>query len=533
MRQLVRLILLVWFFSHSTSVIAKELRASVKYVSASSIYLDKGRDAGIQVGDMVAIIRGSDSIATLEVTYLASGSASCKVLILSVGEIRVGDEAIVEITPQLENLSPKSIDADSSFMQRDTSIVAVVEPRKTLGIVERLKGRASVQVYRQIENNGNNYTEPSLYLQTEAVNIAKTGVNLNIRFRTRQTESSSGGKRWKNRIYEASLRRSVKESKISWGIGRLTFNRAPGIGYIDGGTVEYALTQKVAFGGFLGADPEWGGGNPQWNRIKGGGFVNYQSGDYSSKRRLSTTAAVAGSYQNGRPNREFLYLDNDLSLTNRLSFYQSSEVEINRDWRKTAEGSSMKLSSFMLTGRWTIFNGVSLTCGYDDRTPYRDYDSRNTPDSLFDDALRQGFRAGFSTRLPFGARLSLDGNAGATKGQETSKSSSIMFSQPNFLKTGINGSARFSLFTSAFSEGWQPSISLNRNITRDIDVSLQGGMNKYSFKGSNRGDSTSRWGRLGANYSIGRRLYGSVSFELQKSEDFDTKRIYLDLGARL
>ena len=512
---------------------AEELRTSVKYVSASSVYLDKGSESGIQVGDKVSLIRGSETIAKLEVTFLASSSVSCKIL-SATGEIHVGDEAIIEITPQVhEAKSPEVTPDDSLASETHETTSKPIESQTNSKFIERLKGRASVQVYRQFGSGDENYTEPSLYLQTEAVNIVRTGVNLTIRFRTRQRESTDGVKTWNNRIYEASLRRYVQDSKIAWGIGRLSFNRAPGIGYIDGGTVEYAYSSKFAFGGFLGAEPEWGGGNSQWDRIKGGGFVNYQSGDYTSKRRLSTTAAIAGSYQNGRPNREFLYLDNDLALTNNLTLYQSSEVEINRDWRKAAEGSTLKLSSFMLTGRWTLMKIVSLTFGYDDRTPFRDYESRTTPDSLFDDALRQGFRAGFSTRLPLGGRFSLDGNTGATKGQETSRASSVMYYQPNLLMSGFDGSARFSLFTSAYSKGWQPSVSLTRNLTPELGFTLQGGMNRYSFKGSNRGDSTSKWGRVGADYSFGRRLYGSASFELQNSDNFDSKRVFIDLGARL
>ncbi len=510
-----------------------ELRSNVKYLSASLVYLDKGSEAGIQIGDKVNVIRGSETIATLEVIYLSSSSSSCKI-VSSTSEVRVGDEAIVEISPTIQEEKPAApIESDVQVKSSASPNSPIVITTKPSHFIERLKGRASIQIYHQTESSGNSFTEPSLYLQTEALNIAKTGINLTIRFRTRQSQNSDGTKTWRNRLYEASLRRKVKDSKLAWGLGRLSFNRSPGIGYIDGGILEYALTPKFVFGGFLGVEPTAGGGNSQWDRLKGGGFGNYQCGDYQSRMRISTTLAITGSYQNGQPTREFLYLDNDLTLSPSLSLYQSSEIEVNRDWRKTTERSSLKLSSFMLTGRWTILKTVNLTFGYDDRTPFRDYESRSTPDSLFDDAARQGFRAGISTRLPFAGRLSIDGNSGATKGQQTSRSTTVMYNQPNIFRSGFVGSARVGIFTSAYSEGWQPSLSLSRDLTSGLGLSLHGGMNNYAFKGSNNGTSTSKWGRIGTDYSFGRRFYGSASFEYQKSDAYDSKRITIDFGARL
>ena len=78
---------------------AAELQTTVKYVSASSVYIDAGREAGIQVGDRVKISRGGDSLAVLEVVYISGTSASCKI-IESKGELRSGDMATLQITPQ-------------------------------------------------------------------------------------------------------------------------------------------------------------------------------------------------------------------------------------------------------------------------------------------------------------------------------------------------------------------------------------------------------------------------------------------------
>ena len=53
---------------------------TVKYRSASAIYVDGGKAQGLQLGDRLAVVSGSETVAELEIVYLAEHSASCQVL---------------------------------------------------------------------------------------------------------------------------------------------------------------------------------------------------------------------------------------------------------------------------------------------------------------------------------------------------------------------------------------------------------------------------------------------------------------------
>jgi hypothetical protein len=187
----------------------------------------------------------------------------------------------------------------------------------------------------------------------------------------------------------------------------------------------------------------------------------------------------------------------------------------------------------MISGRWSVGNSLNFSFGYDDQTPYRDWESRSLPDSLFDEALRQGFRLGMSTRLPWTFRFSINGNADLTHGQDAATSGSISISQTNLLGTRINSSLRYNIFSSPTTEGWQPTLTLSRNIYRSIDLTLQGGLNSYQLKRSGQPDTNSSWARLGTDYWFGRKIYGSASYEVQRGGGWDAERIFFDLGVRL
>ncbi|KAB2962247.1 MAG: hypothetical protein F9K18_10070, partial [Thermoanaerobaculia bacterium] len=67
---------------------------SVSYVSASAVYLDAGRAAGLDVGARLRLVRDGADIAEVEVDFVAEHSASCRI-VRAPGSIRTGDRAIL------------------------------------------------------------------------------------------------------------------------------------------------------------------------------------------------------------------------------------------------------------------------------------------------------------------------------------------------------------------------------------------------------------------------------------------------------
>lgn len=507
---------------------ADELRATVKYVSASAIYLDAGRASGIQPGDRGWIMRGGDTLAAVETTYLSESSTACKV-ISSLGEVKPGDAVVMVVSappPAEAPPSPRELPPPSPAPGWSAQ---PVKPQPTSQW--KVKGRAAAQIYFQDDLTASNfdYNQPSLSLQSEISHIR--GFTINLRMRARRTNRSTGSSEWDNRYYEASFKGKSTRYPLTWSVGRTTPGRVSGVGYLDGLAGDYRLIPELSVGAFAGADPDLGGGSTQWDHRKGGIFASYEKGDWST-RRISAMAAVIGSYNSRTIEREFLYLSTDLVWKPELSFYQSAELEVNRGWRKNVAGGSLTLSSLMLSARWTATKNHSLSLNYNNRIPTRMWEDRATPDSLFDDALRQGIRLGLSSRLPLNFRSNLDFGVNGTHGQKTATSASGGLTHPSLFWTRISTGYRASYFDSEYSQGFQQSISFSRALRWGIDLGLVGGSSSYTFTSGGRGKSSTNYLRGSMNYGI-RRFYGSVSMEFQRGGGFDANRIYADIGMRL
>jgi len=512
----------------TSAAVADELRTTVKYISASAIYLDAGRSAGLQVGDHGVVLRGSDTLATIEVTYISEKSASCNVL-STTGEVKPGDAAVMVISaPKVEAPLPSPRELPPPSPAPGWS----AQPAKPKSTSDwKVKGRVAAQIYYQDDRTASNfdYNQPSLTVQSEIKHAR--GFTISLRMRARRTNRTIGESKWDNRYYEAALKGKSSRFPISWAVGRTTPGRVAGVGYLDGMSGDYKITPELTAGAFAGSNPDLGGGSTQWDHRKGGLFALYEKGDWST-RRISSMAALIGSYNAKDIEREFLYLSNDFVYNQQLSFFQSAEVELNRGWRKDVAGGSLTLSSFMLSSRWTATKKHSLSLNYNNRLPTRMYEDRTTPDTLFDDALRQGVRLGLSSRLPLNFRSNLDFGVNGTYGQKTATSASGGLMHPNLLWTRISTSYRASWFDSEYSQGFQYSLSLSRPLKWGIDVGLVGGSSSYTFTSGGRGKSTSNYLRGSANYGIG-KFYGSVSMEFQRGGGYDANRIYADIGMRL
>ena len=118
----------------SGPAVAEETTCGVKYVSAEHVYLDAGAGAGLTPGLQAKVVRGSDTIAVLEVVFTAEFSASCKVL-SSTGKILPGDTVVYdsveaaeapEVTPEVP-AAPRTrmlLDQPPSLVQRPGPRVA-------------------------------------------------------------------------------------------------------------------------------------------------------------------------------------------------------------------------------------------------------------------------------------------------------------------------------------------------------------------------------------------------------------------------
>lgn len=523
---------IIFLFLFQTGFAEGTINVGIKYVSSESIYLDGGSRLGLQPGDRGEVYRLGIKIGSVEIAYLSEKSASCRLLEVF-DDIRIGDEVIFPIQREREKIKPAVVE---KMPVDSTKAIGIVASQRTPSRIQsgHFKGRVIFSSYAQddLSRFDYDYLQPSLYMQGSYSHIAAPGAIFTWRLRLRKIERGSDRQsEWENRFYEVSLRKEMIPGKLELTAGRFAFSESPGIGSIDGLLAGYQLDGGFKIGGFTGFAPANTGENVQSDRLKAGISCLYLWGDYTTPQRLKSTIALTGIYLKGELEREFLYLSNDVVLTERIGFFQSSEIEINREWREKAEGSSLTLSSFYCALRWDPSRALGLTLGYDNRTPVRDNETRQLLDSLFDQALRQGIRGGLSYRLPYGMRIGFDTGYNSAEGRDNSLSGSGSISAIDILSSGISGTVKSSGYHSDQSNGSQMTAGVSRDVFSWSRVKIDGGYLRQKWTAGGAGEGNSRWLRLGGEVSF-LRSFGALSYEWQRGDFGEADRIAVDIGTR-
>ena len=391
---------------------ADESACAVKYLSAEHVYLDCGRLGGLEEGMTVRIVRDGKEIATLQVEYAADHSATCKVL-QAAGEIRTGDKAVFEgSAPAAGAAAPAAGAAAAAGRERDLRA-----PDRRAGRAEspgpKLTGSAALR-WDHGQETGGTEVSSDVFTVPFRLRVRDLGAGWDFRGRGSVRRIRRGGgagsrpeSEWRNRIHELALVHDGRRDDWHLAVGRIGVRAAAAAGPFDGLAVDRRVGAGLRVGAFAGWAPAW------------------QDMDFSTEDELvglslqrdplgvrgeglGLLLSGVGRYHQGEVSREYLALTTTWRGGPGLSFLQAAEVDMNRNWKRDSGASSVELTSFALTGRWQANRRVALMAGYDDRDPVRTWESRELPDSLFQDAGRKGFRGGVELRDGSGKRLNLD-----------------------------------------------------------------------------------------------------------------------------
>ncbi|MBT7788564.1 MAG: hypothetical protein HN757_06770 [Calditrichaeota bacterium] len=521
----------------SGQTFAEELQTNVKYISKSAVYVDAGRINGIEVGDRGTVIRGIEIIAHMEVIFVADNSASCRI-VESKTPLKVGDQVTMIVEKPVISLDTTSSNTPKSVItprvKTDTELIA--RTRKEL--TNQFSGRLGLQYYSQdnLDEFDNDFIQPSYFLRFRIENIYGSYHSLSLRMKGRKNIRDSNlhdisSSSWNNRTYELSIMFDNPNSNFSYNAGRIIPSQVSGLGLMDGISFEYKLHEKYQIGIFGGTEPDYETSNYSSEEVKSGIFLTFDNRNLQGSR-IRTTGALLGVYKAGEIDREFVYIRNSYSYKSKTSFYQSGEININRDWRRDKSNNTLEISNFQTSLRWSPVRAFSLNLGYNNLRNVRNADNRTVADSLFDDALRQGFRAGCIFRLPDNIRFSINGNVRSRSSDNSSTyatSSNLSYTDRRISRIRFNG--RGSYFSNKYSEGLQFSFSANRNITSDLGAGIEVGVRDYTLISSST-TLRNNWLKLDADYRISRSLYLFTFFEASRGDGVKTNRWMVDAGYR-
>jgi hypothetical protein len=473
------------FLSWTAPVAAqeKERIVAVTYISSENIYLDGGKDAGINVGDTLALWHDRQKIAEVQVIYSAEHTASAKILTI-IKNPQIGDQAELRKSMARSTL----VQPPAPVTQPHPPATLTAEPPAASAV--RISGSIGLQLYQFWDRSGfkHDFSQPVLRLNFKAQNLWNRAYNLRFHLRSNynrkaQNYSSIPGQReWRNRIYEMSFSYDNPRAPVNFRAGRIISNTFSGVGYIDGALLQYNFADSYHLGIFAGTQPQWQYSDFQIVRQKYGLYTNYRKGESVAGSRLEATLALVGEYHYQTISREYVYLQSSYAPGQYFSFYQNAEIEVNRYWRQEKTGKSIDVSSLLLSGNFYITGNLSSSLSYDHYHNYYTYELRSMADSLFDSAARQGLRSTIYWRII--PNLRFTASAGFRWRENDSGSTyswSGQLTNSNLVFRGSMISARLAGYSNLYTRGYNPSLLVGQNFNRGHSVNVEYGHYFYNL----------------------------------------------------
>lgn len=424
--------------------------ARVTFVTTSSAYVNAGKAEGLAVDGRVDVVRRGRSVAELKVTFLSTHQAACQIISV-LDSVVVGDSVRyvpVATTPDSAAVARASRAAPRSVAQSYT------RPSRA----GRLRGRVGLY-FLSVQSAAGRVSQPSGDFRLNGAELGGSSLGLAVDVRSRRVVQSFTGTptntRDLTRVYQASVFWQPAGSPFRFTTGR---QYAPGIssvGLLDGASAEVGLAQWD-YGLFAGAQPDPGSLGFSSHVAQLGGYLRLHNRP-ASLTHWSYTIGASGAYLEGQTNREFAYFQGNY-LTRRFSVYAVQEVDYYRPWRRAAGEPAVSPTSSFANLQLQVFNGFSLTSGFDNRRSVRL--GSEFADSVFDDTFRRGVWAGFAARFARHFQASFDARTNHDSSSGTANTFTLTLGADRLTPAGMSVRTRSTRYTTPARQGWLNSVAL-------------------------------------------------------------------------
>ncbi len=543
------------------AVAAPELPVlQISHVGADSVYLNGGRSHGLTVGQIVAVVRDGEPVAELQVAFVSKKSASCRVVDSRL-EIVLGDQAI-PIASLDEPAAPAETATAEPPAPGPPTVGAPDQPEKDRKVSSspprsgsdrkwaNFSGTLSVR-WHHFEDGSD---VPRSFDQTTArVNLRSQSLNgayearIRVRGREdrryRQAEATETSRR--DRLYELAFAYEPPEGRIFLEAGRMASSPMLGFDYLDGVLGEYRFPRKGAkdnkshffgVGGFYGQRSDVDDIGLGADGAAFGAFFHYKR-KRTRESPFYADLLVGGireTYE-GEVSREFVSIYGRLGSGSRWSFYQRADVDINTDWRRELSGDDYQVSNILSSVNYRFSDSMRLGLSYDHRQRFRDFENRDTPEEIFDDRLREGFRLTAQIGDPRGWRLTSSVGVRTEEGsKEDAYTGTGSLFHTNLGGHGVLLGLDFSGFSGDTSDGYRVSLRTRKYFNGGHDIGLTLGTAITSnVIGGVPVDRENEWIRLNGTARLPKRFFVLAEIEVTEGDDLAGERFIVQLGYRL
>ena len=531
---------LIFFAAVAGNISANRSEFTVTFASVNNVYIDGGEAEGLLVGDRLSTMETSSDSAFVEIVFTASHSSSCKL---------ISGKALPAMGQTLQLYNKKRVipnndlssPVDSALPEGDKEVIQpeTNTDKTSSEFAPLITGNLSIGYYHW-NNSGPskfNYSKANTRLNFKARGLWNKNVTLKVRSRGRYNSSrrnyaSNNRSAWENRLWEFSLAYESSNGFITLKGGRLLPRHINTVGYIDGALLEIKLSESVCLGVFGGNQPDLLYDADAISLIKGGGYLTLLAKN-SGQLLINQTLGVATESHSGEVNRTFMITRGNLRYGRLLGFSHSTEIDINTGWRKDRAGESISFSRAFIHFYIRPNNMLRFSVNYDNSRRYWIYEYINMADSLFDDRVRQGFRAKADWSPTPHWRLSIGGGLrNRTDNEKATVSYSFSVRRVRLVINSLALTAALSGFDGAFEHGINRSINVQYLAVASGRVHIA--YRDYKYAVNDIGNDRFSWSlETGLDYDFPGRYYIGGSVQYNDGDDIAGWRIQTYLGYRL
>lgn len=479
----------------------------VVQVAGAELYIDLGTDAGLRVGDTLAVRRAAGGPPAGAVLVLRA-TARRSVLTYAGTAFPVTRGDTLFITPGAP---------PAAAVVASTVVAAEARPRAPPTTSRRVRAAGTLGIemwgsHSETVGLGADPVRTTRDLGMPAVRFSTTVAGersrfrLNLRAQQRTGPESVWDRQTRVRIYEARYDRTAGAMRLTLGRFYSDFDHQSA--FWDGASLRFGDDRGVSAGVAAGFEPSRGNEEPAFDRPKAAAFVGVRRG--TERTNLVADLAVT---QTMPADRTQWRAGADLAMHLRLG-----RLSLSQDLEATPPTPM---------GRWGISRFVlraSFPAGARGSVYATAVSDRLTPlDTSFlaPFARRERLTGGYSAMLASGAFFDLNGSINDPQGETSGYAAGATVSIPRLV-----GAGTFSLHASGFDDGQGAGILASPALEYRLGTArLRGGYQFYrveqrSFATQTHGLDLRLWQPFGARMSgvlqvterIGSRLHGTTVF---------------------
>jgi hypothetical protein len=523
---------------------------TVRYVAQGAVYIDAGSADGIVAGMIIEISRlepGAAAIdrkpvATAVVTAVATASAVCEIQSKKLDPLK-GDEARLSDADEMTRVRTEVNQGRRHYLQvleftsgdpLDDEMREYV-PRPPLDEVNRLRGRFAFERTEILDHDSPaaSSSENGAVIRVDWSRIGGSYWTLTGYWRGSMTSTQSAAQTTlldlMNRTYQIGLFYANPMSPWKLGVGRLILPWASSLGAIDGGYAARKVSRKVTVGMFAGTNPD----PTQWNYAPGrqtiGSFVNYETGSYDAVH-WSSTAGIAFSRIDWRPERQYIFLENNYSIGRTFSIFQTAQADYLDPKLMNGTGGP-RLSQSFITIRYTPRKRISFDVSDNYFRGVPTFDARLVGTGLLDQYLFTGISGGVrveaTDNLVAGATF---GNSRRNGDTSHAVNQAYDLAWKRLPVLDLRFDVRYSSYSSSFGSGSYESASFSRELSDTLRVQFQGGVQNTQSIYVTQGRA--RFLNSMIDWQIGRRYFVMANWLMYRGVAQNYDQISLSLGYR-